>query len=68
MSDKRWADIESRIAHQELAISELNAIVYRQRRELDQLEAAYKHLLARVREISAASDGGPSEELPPPHY
>ena len=65
VQEQRWADIESRLAHQERMIAELSDVVYRQQQSIDRLEAGLQVALDRVRALSAAR---PEAEPPPPHY
>ncbi len=67
-NDKRTIEFETKLAYQEDLIQELNKTVFAQQRRLDQLETAYKYLLAQTQELSeVASTSKPVDEKPP-HY
>lgn len=63
--EQRWADIESRLAHQERMIADLSDVIYRQQQSIDRLDAGLQEALERVRALLAAQ---PDAEPPPPHY
>jgi SlyX protein len=65
--EQRWADVESRLAHQERMIADLSDVIYRQQQAIDRLEAALGAALERMRELALAA-AGPGSEPPPPHY
>jgi len=68
MSEERFIDLETRLAHQDQLLNELNDVVTAQQAKLMQLEELCKALIDRVR---AAGEGGPegdpADEIPP-HY
>lgn len=65
--DKQLIDIETKIAFQEDTLQELNQLVYQQQRQLDQLEAAFKSLASRIKELSETIPVADHDEKPP-HY
>jgi SlyX protein len=68
MSDDRLIDIESKLAHQDQLLFELNEVLTEQQARIMQLEQLSKSLIDRVRAIGdAAPDDGPVDERPP-HY
>jgi len=68
MSEERFIDIESRLAHQDQLLNELNDVVTDQQAKIMQLNELYKSLIARVRSMGdAVPDGDPGDERPP-HY
>lgn len=68
MSDHRLIAIESKLAHQEQLLIELNEVVTEQQARIMQLEQLGSSLLARLREIGdATADDSPVDERPP-HY
>lgn len=68
MSDDRLIAIESKLAHQEQLLMELDNVVTEQQARIMQLEQLGTSLLARVREIGdARPEDGPGDERPP-HY
>ncbi len=68
MEDNRLNDIEAKLAHQELAVSDLNDVIYRQQQQLDQLEKRCQQLLRRVQQLEQYRDSEGAEEDLPPHY
>jgi SlyX protein len=64
-SEDRFVDIETKLAHQEDLVDELNKVVYQQTRRIDQLEALVNQLAEHIR--NNAQSGQPGNE-PPPHY
>jgi SlyX protein len=68
MSEDRMIDIESKLAHQDQLLNELNEVVTEQQARIMQLEQLSRSLLDRVRAIGdAAPEDGPLDERPP-HY
>ena len=68
MSEARLVEIESKLAHQEHLVLELNDVVTRQQVQIDQLGERCEALLARLHEIGEMLPemGGGDER--PPHY
>ncbi len=68
MSEERFIDMETRLAHQDQLLNELNDVVTSQQAKIMQLEELCKTLIQRVR----AGDEGLPESDPgderPPHY
>ncbi len=62
----RLEALESRAAHQERAIEELNAMVVAQWKTIDGMAKRLATLEEQVRSGSYIAD--PSTERPPPHY
>lgn len=68
MSEDRLIDIESKLAHQEQLLNELNEVLTEQQGRIMQLEQLSTSLIERVRAIGDAAPGdGPVDERPP-HY
>lgn len=68
MSEDRLIDIETKLAHQEQLLHELNEVLTEQQARLMQLEQLSTTLIERIRAIGeAAPDDAPVEERPP-HY
>ncbi|HNP63308.1 MAG TPA: SlyX family protein [Woeseiaceae bacterium] len=68
MTEDRFIDLETRLAHQDQLLDELNDVVTQQQEKIMQLEDLCKSLIQRVR---SASDGVPVDDLAderPPHY
>jgi len=68
MSENRFIDLESRLAHQDQLLHELNDAVTEQQAKLMQLEELCKGLIRRVRSVGEGiPEGDPGDERPP-HY
>ena len=68
MNDDRLIDIETKLAHQEDLVNELNNVVTDQQARITRLEELSRSLIDRVRSMSdGESSGNPSDERPP-HY
>jgi SlyX protein len=67
MSEQRLIDIETKIAHQEILVSELNQVIAQQQETIDQLQAALKKFFKQFREKNLGGDIGPADQKPP-HY
>ena len=67
-NDARIDELEVRLAHQDQTVHELGNEVYRQQRQIAQLEAIVRQLAARL----AAAEPEPAADRPvdevPPHY
>ena len=68
MSNERLIEIESKLAHQEQLLSELNDVVTEQQAKIMQLEQLNASLIERVRAIGDAAPGDDPEDERPPHY
>lgn len=67
MSEQRFIDIETKIAHQEFLLEELNQVLYQQQKTIDALETTLKTLTKRLEGLGDGdSIRGPNEK--PPHY
>ena len=68
MNEQRFIDLESRLAHQDQLLHDLNTVVTHQQSKIMQLEELCGSLVSRLRSISEAlPDGDPAAERPP-HY
>lgn len=68
MNDDRLIDIETKLAHQEDLVNELNNVITDQQARITRLEELSRSLIDRVRSMSdGESSGNPSDERPP-HY
>ncbi|MBT8067119.1 MAG: SlyX family protein [Gammaproteobacteria bacterium] len=68
MSEERFIDLESRLAHQDQLLGELNDVVTSQQAKLMELESLCKSLIERVRSMADAAPAGDSGFETPPHY
>ncbi len=68
MSEDRFIDLESRLAHQDQLLNELNEVMTQQQAKIMQLETLCNSLISRVRSIGESMpDSDPTNERPP-HY
>ena len=69
MSEARFIDLETKLAYQEDASTQLSDVVARQQQQIDALEAALRALIERVENLKDASGEKTSllDEVPP-HY
>ena len=67
MSEERFSDLESRIAFQERALHALHEELYRQQREVEQLQQLLRRAMDRLKELGEGSSGD-LPDAPPPHY
>jgi SlyX protein len=67
MKKEEIIDIQSRLAFQEDALTELNRVAVRQQQEIRELQKVIKELKEGLKSV-AASLPGRGEEEPPPHY
>ena len=68
MSEDRLVEIETKLAHQEYLLGELNEVVTKQQETIMQLEEDYGTLVDRLRSISEALPADASADERPPHY
>jgi len=66
--DDRLIELESRIAFQDHTLQELNEVIVRQQREIDNLRRELEALRAQLKALAPALVASRSEETPPPHY
>jgi len=68
MSEERFIDLETRLAHQDQLLNELNDVVTAQQAKLMQLEELSRALIDRVKAVNdGGPEGDPADEIPP-HY
>ena len=67
MSDQRLIDIETKIAHQEILVMELNQVIAQQQETIDQMQSALKKFFKQYRERNGDGPVGPADQKPP-HY
>ena len=68
--DHRIENLETKLAHLELAFDELNQVVYEQAKQLEVAQRLVENLRSRVKDMIEQSDGQPysAENERPPHY
>ena len=68
MSEERFIDLETRLAHQDQLLNELNDVVTAQQAKIMQLEEMCKALIQRVRSVGDTAQGEDAGDDRPPHY
>ncbi|NCF52318.1 SlyX protein [Gammaproteobacteria bacterium] len=68
MSEDRLVDIESKLAHQDQLLQELNDVVTAQQSTIMRLEDLFEALIERVRSIAESSPEPAPPDERPPHY
>ncbi len=68
--DQRLETLESKLAHLELALDELNQVVYEQAKQLEAAHRFIENLQGRVKEMAEQPTEQPysAEDERPPHY
>lgn len=66
--NQRITDIEIHLMHQEAVIQELNEVVVRQQRQIDELAATVAIFREQLRMLEPSMVRAPEDETPPPHY
>ena len=67
MNEERLIDIETKLAHQEVLLGELNDVMARQQETIEELKSALKKFFNQYREKHGDGDIGPADQKPP-HY
>jgi SlyX protein len=68
MSEERLIEIESKLAHQDQLMLELNEVVTEQQAKIMQLEQLCSSLVERVRAMGESVPGDAPQDDRPPHY
>ncbi len=68
MSEERLESIETKLAYQELTISELNEVVIGQQKTIDILEKQLRKLTDKLNDLSELSGSDRGGIQKPPHY
>ena len=68
MQQDRLVEIESRIAHQEYLLSELNDALASQQAQIIRLQSLCETLMERVSSLGELASEGDSSNERPPHY
>ncbi len=66
--EQRLIALESKLAHQEYLLDVLNQTVYRQQKQLDELDTLAAVLAKRVAELRANQPDATLPHEKPPHY
>jgi len=65
---QRIDDLEARLAQQDYSIAELSNEVYRQQRQIAELEVKVRYLSERLRAAASTENAASSADETPPHY
>ena len=68
MSEQRFVDIETKLAHQEHLVLELNDVITKQQEKIMRLEALCDSIIERVRSLSETAPAASGGDEVPPHY
>jgi SlyX protein len=68
MTEQRFVDLESRLAHQEHLLLELNDVITKQQENIMRLEERCDSIIERVRSLGEALPGNEIVDGKPPHY
>ena len=68
MTEQRFVDIETKLAHQEHLVLELNDVITKQQEKIMRLEALCDSIVERIRSLDEPAPGGSDEHEVPPHY
>ena len=68
MDENRLIDIETKLAHQEHLVDELNRVVTDQQARLSQLEALCSRMAERLRAVAEGGGAASPDDERPPHY
>ncbi len=68
LDEKRVIEIETKLAHQEHLLSELNEALTDQQAQINGLERLCQSLIARVKSLLDSSSADQATDERPPHY
>ena len=68
MSEQRFVDLETKHAHQEHLLPELNDIITKQQENIMRLEKRCDSIIERVRSLTEALPADANVDEKPPHY
>lgn len=68
MSDERLVEIETKLAHQELTLQELNDVIVEQHLRIAQLEELCRALVGRLQSMGSGEPAEQAQDERPPHY
>ena len=68
MDEERLIDLETKLAHQEHLLNELDDALTSQQAQISQLELLCKSLVDRIKALPDGDSGGGTEDERPPHY
>ena len=68
MTEQRFVDIETKLAHQEHLLLELNDVITKQQENIMRLEKLCASIIERVRSLGEALPAEAGGDEKPPHY
>ena len=68
MNEERFINLESRLAHQDQLLNQLNDVVTGQQAKIMQLEELCKSLIQRVQSVGDRLPADDPSDERPPHY
>ena len=68
MTEQRFVDLETKLAHQEHLLLELNDVITKQQENIMRLEKLCDSIIERVRSLSEAAPADLTVDEKPPHY
>ncbi len=68
MSEQRFVDLETKLAHQEHLLLELNDVITKQQENIMRLEKLCDSIIERVRSLGEALPTSANVDEKPPHY
>jgi SlyX protein len=68
MTEQRFVDLETKLAHQEHLLLELNDVITKQQENIMRLEELCDSIIERVRSLGEAAPAGVDVDEKPPHY
>lgn len=68
MTEQRFVDLETKLAHQEHLLLELNDVITKQQENIMRLEKLCDSIIERVRSLGEAPSTDANVDEKPPHY
>jgi SlyX protein len=68
MTEERFVEIETKVAHQEHLLLELNDVITKQQEKIMRLEGLCDSIIERVRALAETAAVDPGVDEAPPHY
>ncbi len=68
MSEERFIDMETRLAHQDQLLFELNDVITKQQEKIMRLEELCASIVERIRSLGDTSTSNAQTDEQPPHY
>jgi SlyX protein len=68
MTEQRFVDLETKLAHQEHLLLELNDVITKQQENIMRLEKLCDSIIERVRSLGEALPTDANVDEKPPHY